>query len=183
VGVQRVRCDDAGVRLHALKVPREPTSSDEPPRGVGGPWRGGSGLASCHTKARQKTRPDSFTPSDKANREIHRTDPEAKGKHIHEIKPVKVRGSLTDHANKVALDRKTHSRFTAWWRRLVRDVTKVPAQIAWSEYLSAFNAEPPANEAALAEFERASGFKLPADYAAFVRFADGGERDCVGVTH
>ena len=51
----------------------------------------------------------------------------------------------------------------------------MPAQIAWSEYLSAFNAEPPANEAALAEFERASGFKLPADYAAFVRFADGGE--------
>jgi hypothetical protein len=52
---------------------------------------------------------------------------------------------------------------------------EVPPQIAWSEYLSAFNAEPPADEASLTEFERASGFKLPAGYTAFLRFADGGE--------
>ena len=35
-----------------------------------------------------------------------------------------LRGSPTDHANKVALDRTTHGRYTKWWRELVRDVTK-----------------------------------------------------------
>jgi hypothetical protein len=64
--------------------------------------------------------------ADKENRRIQRTDPEVKGKHLHEVKPVKMNGSPTARANKVALDPKTHTRFTTWWRRLARDVTKCP---------------------------------------------------------
>lgn len=59
-----------------------------------------------------------------ANRKIHRKDPRAKGKEIHEVHPVKFGGSPTDSANKIYLDPAEHRKYTTWWNRIQRKMNK-----------------------------------------------------------
>jgi RHS repeat-associated protein len=60
--------------------------------------------------------------ANKANAQLHRTDPSAAGKHIHEIHPVKFGGSPTDPANKVYLSPAEHAKFTSWWNDFLRSL-------------------------------------------------------------
>jgi hypothetical protein len=62
--------------------------------------------------------------ANKANAAIHKTDPNAKGKQIHEIHPVKFGGSLTLMNNKVYLFRTDHIMYTNFWNKLLKDLTK-----------------------------------------------------------
>jgi len=57
-----------------------------------------------------------------ANRKLHLTDPEAAGKDIHEIKPVRFGGSPTDRTNKIYLDPKDHKKCTRYWNKLQNDI-------------------------------------------------------------
>ncbi len=61
--------------------------------------------------------------ADAANRAMHESDMSLKGKHIHEIQPVKLGGSPTDPANKIALTPPEHYAYTAWWNAFLRGLT------------------------------------------------------------
>jgi RHS repeat-associated protein len=67
---------------------------------------------------------DARDAANSANRGIHRNNPSLSGSQIHEIQPVKWGGSPTDPTNKVALPPHEHSRYTTWWRRLQRNITR-----------------------------------------------------------
>lgn len=60
--------------------------------------------------------------ANRANAELHESDPSLKGKEIHEIHPVKFGGDPVDSSNKVALSREEHMEFTKWWNRLQNDL-------------------------------------------------------------
>jgi hypothetical protein len=62
--------------------------------------------------------------TDVANDRIHRNDPHAKGKEIHEIHPVKFGGSPTDITNKVYLTPQQHRLYTAFWNNLREELEK-----------------------------------------------------------
>lgn len=62
--------------------------------------------------------------ANKANTKIHKANPQLKGQQIHEIKPVKFDGSPTNVENKVPLKPKEHQKYTNWWNKLQRDITK-----------------------------------------------------------
>jgi hypothetical protein len=61
---------------------------------------------------------DALKAKNAANAKMHAADPSLKGKHIHEIKPVKFGGSPTDPNNKVVLDPDVHSQYTTFWNTL-----------------------------------------------------------------
>jgi hypothetical protein len=65
------------------------------------------------------------TQANRVNDAAHRAAPSLKGKHIHEIHPVKFGGDQTDWANKAALDPATHREITAWWTRLQQTIEKL----------------------------------------------------------
>ncbi len=44
--------------------------------------------------------------------------------HFHEIHPVKLGGSPTDPANKIALPKEQHVLFNNWWKKLQRELEK-----------------------------------------------------------
>lgn len=56
-----------------------------------------------------------------ANNALHRSLG-LKGFDIHEIQPVKFGGSPTAMSNKIVLDPATHSQYTTWWAKLLRDL-------------------------------------------------------------
>jgi hypothetical protein len=57
------------------------------------------------------------------NKKLHGLDPETyKGKHIHEIHPIKFGGSPTDLTNKIALWPQDHYALNTWWGRFQRNV-------------------------------------------------------------
>jgi toxin YxiD len=60
-----------------------------------------------------------------ANQSIHRQNPELKGQHIHEIKPVKFGGSPTDPANKIPLSQSQHAAFSRFWQNVLRTVNEL----------------------------------------------------------
>jgi RHS repeat-associated protein len=59
-----------------------------------------------------------------ANRAIHGADSSLAGKEIHEIQPIKVGGSPTSPANKIALAPKTHRVVTSWWNNLINTLQR-----------------------------------------------------------
>lgn len=63
---------------------------------------------------------DALRAKNAANAKLHRERPEWRGKHIHEIKPVKFGGSPTDPANKVVLTPDEHKDYTRFWARQQR---------------------------------------------------------------
>lgn len=64
--------------------------------------------------------------ANRANKQLRARDPsQYAGKQIHEIHPVKYDGSPTDPANKLALDPVTHAQITAFFNRLMRDISKL----------------------------------------------------------
>lgn len=56
--------------------------------------------------------------ANKENARIHRSNPNYKGKDIHEVHPVKFGGSPTDHSNKIVLSRSEHSKYTRFWNEI-----------------------------------------------------------------
>jgi len=62
------------------------------------------------------------TSANNANAKIHRKDPNAKGKEIHEKDPVKFGGSPTDPSNKAILTSKEHAEITKWFNQLAREI-------------------------------------------------------------
>ena len=60
----------------------------------------------------------------RSNKAAQNADPSLKGKHIHEIHPVKFGGSPTDPANKIALEKERHVPITGWWNKLMYMVQK-----------------------------------------------------------
>ena len=56
------------------------------------------------------------------NRGLHSANPSLAGKQIHEIQPVKLNGSPTSGANKVALPPREHAKVTTWFNRFLRDM-------------------------------------------------------------
>lgn len=56
--------------------------------------------------------------ANKENGRMHRKDSSYNGKQIHEIHPVKFGGSPTDHANKIALPRSEHAKYTRFWKEI-----------------------------------------------------------------
>jgi len=60
------------------------------------------------------------TIANQANKEMHMTNPELAGKHIHEIKPVKFGGDPVNPSNKLPLNPKEHQQYTNWWNRLLK---------------------------------------------------------------
>jgi hypothetical protein len=66
---------------------------------------------------------ESRNAADRINEKLHEMDPGTyKGKHIHEIHPIKFGGSPTDLTNKIALSPQDHYAINTWWRRLQRNV-------------------------------------------------------------
>ena len=63
-----------------------------------------------YTKARKSANSE--------NAQIHRQNPELKGKQIHEVHPVKFSGSPTNHSNKIALTQSEHAKYTKFWKRI-----------------------------------------------------------------
>ena len=61
--------------------------------------------------------------ANRSNEKSHRDDPSLEGKHIHEIKPVKLGGSPTDPANKLAVSVDLHMRLNKWWAKLLKEIT------------------------------------------------------------
>jgi hypothetical protein len=62
--------------------------------------------------------------ANRANAQLRRANPERyRGKHIHEIHPVKFCGNPTDPANKIALTPQEHYRLNEFWRRHQRYAT------------------------------------------------------------
>jgi toxin YxiD len=61
--------------------------------------------------------------ANRTNSALHRSDPaKYAGKDIHEIQPVKFGGSPTNLANKVALTRSQHAKYTTFWNRFLRSI-------------------------------------------------------------
>jgi hypothetical protein len=63
--------------------------------------------------------------ANKANKKTHDSDPmRYRGKHIHEIHPVKFGGDPVDQANKIALTPEQHYLVNSWWYRIQRELER-----------------------------------------------------------
>jgi len=63
--------------------------------------------------------------ANRVNARIHRKNPKLKGKHIHEIHPVKFGGSPVKKKNKIVLTPKKHWKYNAFWRKLQHRIEKL----------------------------------------------------------
>lgn len=60
-----------------------------------------------------------------ANTAMHKEDASIAGKDLHEVHPVKYGGSPTDPANKIALERATHVKYSSFWARTLAALKKL----------------------------------------------------------
>ncbi|MBI5653894.1 MAG: hypothetical protein HZC40_26115 [Chloroflexi bacterium] len=66
---------------------------------------------------------DALKAKNNANNAMHKSDPDLKGKQLHEIHPVKLGGSATDPANKIPLSLRDHIPVTVWWNKFLNKLT------------------------------------------------------------
>lgn len=62
--------------------------------------------------------------ANRINANIHAQRPDLAGMQIHEMHPMKFGGSPTDIDNKIVLSPKEHTRYTAFWNRILREQQK-----------------------------------------------------------
>ena len=60
--------------------------------------------------------------ANKVNATLHKQDPSLNGFQIHEMHPVKFGGNPTDIDNKIALTKKEHAKYTAFWNKQLRNM-------------------------------------------------------------